>query len=154
GGLYADIDTLFLRPFPDELWSHPAVIGREADVTYEDSGVPEASVSNAIVMAEPGSRFIQQWRNQIVGAMDGSWSAHSCRLAARLTQQLPDDVHVEPQATFHPYDHTVEGMQTLLERPYVEGALDHSLAVHTCAHLWWSLERTDFTTFSATEATE
>ena len=27
GGVYADIDALFLRPFPDELFSEPFVIG-------------------------------------------------------------------------------------------------------------------------------
>ena len=32
GGLYADIDTLFLGPIPERCWNAPAVIGREADV--------------------------------------------------------------------------------------------------------------------------
>jgi len=32
--MYADIDTLFLRPPPDHLWAQPAVIGAEAPVSY------------------------------------------------------------------------------------------------------------------------
>lgn len=154
GGLYSDIDVIFLRAFPDAMWRQPAVIGREADVTYDDVGVPEASVSNAVMLAEPGSRFITRWREQILGAMDGSWSGHSCRLAMRLATAHPDEVYVAPREAFHPYDHTTEGIARLLEQPYEEGDLSKSLAVHTCAHLWWHYDRQDFSRLSAFEVTE
>ncbi|HLH29497.1 MAG TPA: glycosyltransferase, partial [Acidimicrobiales bacterium] len=84
GGLYADIDTLFHAPVPAELWERPAVIGREDPVQYPDAPEPEPSVTNALVMARPGAPFIREWRERILGAMDGSWSGHSCRLATRL----------------------------------------------------------------------
>src|SRR5207247_4615897 len=32
GGLYADIDTLFVNALPERCWEVPAAIGREADV--------------------------------------------------------------------------------------------------------------------------
>lgn len=154
GGLYADIDTLFLRPLPEALWHQEAVIGREADVTYPDSAGPEPSMSNALIMARPGAEFIETWRSLVVDAMDGTWSGHSCRLATRLAGQRPGVVHVEPQASFSPFDHTPAGMRALLEEPMVPGSLDRSLSAHLCAHLWWDRDRRDFSAFSAPDATE
>ena len=41
GGVYADIDTVFVRPFPRDLFEHPFVIGREAPVVHPlDGGLP------------------------------------------------------------------------------------------------------------------
>ncbi len=154
GGMYADIDTIFVRPVPDEWWNLDAVIGREAPVTYPDRGEPEPSVSNALVMARPGSSYIERWRDQILGAMDGSWSGHSCRLATRLAERYPDEVLVVGRECFSPFGHTIEGMKALLEEPSVPGALDRSYSVHLCAHLWWEQTRTDFSTFAAAAATE
>jgi hypothetical protein len=115
GGMYADIDTLFLRPVPDEWWSYETVIGREAPVTYSDSVQPEESVSNALMMAHPDSRFIDRWRDRIMDAMDGTWSGHSCRLATRLARDHPEWVRVEPQSSFSPVEHTPDGIRLLLE---------------------------------------
>ncbi|MGV3759850.1 MAG: glycosyltransferase [Actinomycetota bacterium] len=154
GGLYADIDTLFVAPLPDELWAAEAVIGREADVTYDAATGPEASVSNALVLARPGAWFVTAWRDRILDAMDGSWSGHSCRLAMRLATEAPDRVRVEPQARFSPYAHTPEGMRALLEEPVDPTALDGTSSVHLCAHLWWEQDRRDFARFSAVDATE
>lgn len=154
GGLYADIDTLFVRPVPDHLWLKPAVIGEEAPVSYADAAAPEASLSNALLMAEPRAWFVATWRRRIISAMDGSWSQHSSRLATRLADERPDEVHVEPRRTFHPFEHSVEGMADLLERPYVSGCFDATVSVHTCAHLWWDSQRRDFSSFCALDATE
>jgi hypothetical protein len=154
GGMYADIDTLFVRPVPEECWAAPAVIGEESAVQYDDSTAPEPSMSNALLMAEPGAPFITTWRSRIIEAMDGSWSAHSCRLATRLAAELPDEVRIEPESRFSPYPHTPEGVQALLEHPLVPGALDDTASVHLLAHLWWDRDRRDFARYSAHDATE
>lgn len=154
GGMYADIDTIFLRPVPEGCWDAPAVIGEESPVQYPDSPGPERSMSNALLMAEPGSRFISTWRSQIIDAMDGSWSGHSCRLATRLAAEMPDDVRVEPEPRFSPFPHTPDGVQALLERPLEPGALDETSSVHLLAHLWWDRDRRDFSRYSAHDATE
>jgi hypothetical protein len=154
GGMYADIDTLFVRAVPDHLWEAEAVIGSEGEVTYPDRKVPEPSLSNALLMAQPGSRFISTWREQIIDAMDGTWSGHSCRLATRLAAAEPDRVLIEPRASFSAFDHTIAGMRSLLEEDLVPGALEASYSVHLCAHLWWDQQRTDFSRFSAATATE
>ncbi len=141
GGLYADIDTLFLRPPPAELWQAPAVIGREADVE-DGQGRERRALSNALLMSAPGGEFVRAWRERIGAAFDGSWSEHSCLLAHELALELPEHVRVEPQRAFHAFEPTPAGLRRLLvERPSnVEGVL----SVHLMAHLWWRRGRRDF----------
>lgn len=154
GGMYADIDTLFVAPLPEHLWAEEAVIGEEAEVTYDPATGPERSVTNAVVLARPQAWFVTEWRARILDAMDGSWSGHSCRLARRLADEAPDRVRVEPQARFSPFDHTRAGMRALLEDPLGPEGLPETTSVHLCAHLWWDQDRRDFSSFSAADATE
>jgi hypothetical protein len=154
GGLYSDIDVLWRAPLPDGLWEQPAVIGAEAPVRYSRWRRAERSVSNAVILAEPGSAFVTTWREQIVEAMDGTWSNHSCRLATRLAAAHPDLVHVEPQQRFCGFGHTPEGMAELLVEPMQPGRLDEPSGVHLCEHLWWADDRLDFVSVSASTFTE
>jgi hypothetical protein len=141
GGLYADLDTLFVEPLPDDLWRSPAVIGREGDVPDPVTGRTRASMSNALLMAAPGSMFIETWREKMPGALDGSWSAHSCFLAHDLASRLPDAVRVEPQRTFHNYAPTPADLRRLLVE--LDDDLDGVHSVHLNAHLWWEEQRRD-----------
>jgi hypothetical protein len=141
GGLYADIDTLFLGPLPERCWSAPAVIGREADA-YDARGRLRGSLSNALVMSVPGGEFVAAWRERIGLSYDGSWSEHSCLLANDLAQELPATVLVEPRRTFHAFEPTVAGLRRLLiDRP---SSVEGIASVHALAHLWWDEARTDF----------
>jgi hypothetical protein len=141
GGLYADIDTLFLTAIPERCWSERAVIGREAHATNEN-GQRRPSFSNALVMSEPGGEFVQAWRERTVTTFDGSWAEHSCLLAARLAGELPDAVSVEDKRAFHAFEPTPEGLRALMvEAP---GDLSGIVSVHLMAHLWWEEWRTEF----------
>ena len=142
GGLYADIDSLFLAPPPDVCWSAPATIGLEADVLDPHTGRARASASNALLLAEPGSAYIGEWRSQMPHALDGTWSAHSCFLGHDLAHAMPDAVHVEPQRTFHHFAPAPEQLRTLLEERVDD--LTGIASVHLMAHLWWDDARRDF----------
>lgn len=152
GGVYADIDTLFVTPFPDDLWGARTVIGREADIPNRVTGVSRSSVSNALLMAEPGAPFVKAWRSEMADAFDGSWAAHSCFLAYDLAQRMPESVRLEPQRAFHLFDPTPAGLRRLLvER---EPDLTGVLSMHLNAHLWWEEWRRDFLDLSATMINE
>ena len=90
GGIYADMDTLFVRPLPPHLFECPCVMGLER----LDSSAPAASVGgsmcNAFIMAEPGSAFIRLWLERMPAAFDGSWSAHSTFLPYALSREVPN----------------------------------------------------------------
>jgi hypothetical protein len=141
GGIYADIDTLFVAPIPEHCWEAPAVIGREADIVVQATGASRPSSSNALLMAQPGSRFVTEWREQITAAFDGSWSAHSCELGHDLAVSMPEDVLIETQRRFHAFEPTPEGIGNLFERSV---DLDGISSMHLMAHLWWSDDRRDF----------
>lgn len=141
GGLYADIDTLFLRPPPGRCWRAPAVIGREARVR-DPSGRLRGALSNALLMSVAGGAFVERWRQRAAGAFDGSWAAHSCFLAHDLASELPDAVHVEPRRSFHAFEPTTAGLRRLLVDPAV--SVEGIFSIHLMAHLWWAQSRRDF----------
>jgi hypothetical protein len=152
GGIYADIDTLFVAPPPAPLWDAPAVIGREADVFDPRIETSRSSLSNALVMAEPDADYVVRWREQIESALDGSWSAHSCFLADDLARAHPADVRVEPERTFHAFPPTPDGLRRLLVDR--ETDLDGIVSIHLAAHLWWDEARRDFSAVHAQQIDE
>ena len=152
GGLYADIDTLWVTRPPEACWVAEAAIGREVDVFDERIGRARPSLSNALLFSQRGSAFLRSWRGRIEAALDGSWSAHSCLLADDLATESPTAVHVEPQRTFHHFPPSREGLHDLLVGQVED--LDGVAAVHLCAHLWWSEQRRDLSDVHALQIDE
>ena len=143
GGIYADIDTLFVRPFRPDLFDHPFVIGAEPPVVHERTGEPLPSLCNAVLMAEPGSTFARAWRERMGDALDGTWSNHSGFLSMALSEEMPHAVHVEPAVTFFSFPADAHGMFQLFEERHPVPA--EALSIHLWAHLWWEQTRRDFT---------
>jgi hypothetical protein len=152
GGLYADIDTLFVRPFPAELFDAPFVIGREDDVRDELTGVLRPSVCNALLLSEPRSLFAVMWRRTAAGALNGTWSNHSTLLPHELSEKLPDAVRVEPRRSFYEYGPNAGDLARLLEA--CETVAPDVLSIHLWAHLWWHSGRRDFSSVHAGLFTE
>ncbi len=147
GGIYADIDTIFVRPLPDDLFESPFVIGRETAVRDAGTGVMRPSLCNALLMAEPGSQFARVWRERMPGALDGTWSNHSGFLAQELSEELPDAVRVEPETAFFSFPATRLGLAQLLEERHAVPKA--AASVHLWAHLWWERHRRDFSNVHA-----
>lgn len=147
GGVYADIDTLFVAPIPERLFAQPFVLGREDPVRDATTGVPHPSLCNALIMAPAGSAFGRTWLAQMPAHLDGSWSGHSCRLAQQLWERHPDWIHVEPPRSFYPYMWTRERLRALFEG--LESDRTGIFSVHLWAHLWWARRRRDFSDFHA-----
>lgn len=128
GGIYADIDTLFLRPFPDELLTRRFVIGRERHFPDERTGELRPSLCNALMAAEPGSAFARAWRDEMATSLNGTWNNHSGFLAAELARRLPAEVHVEPPETFFRFGATPEEIDALFRG--CERELDRAVSLH------------------------
>jgi len=142
GGVYVDIDTVSLGSPRTELFDHPFVIGAEPPVVDEVTGVVRPSLCNALLMSAPGSAFALAWRKRMGSSLNGTWSNHSGFLAQELTEEMPNDVHVEPVATFFPFGSDRAGVAALLEEHHEVPAI--STSVHLWAHLWWERARRDF----------
>jgi hypothetical protein len=93
-------------------------------------------------MARPGAEFARVWRRRMAAALNGTWNDHSGFLAERLSQELPEHVHVEPVDSFFPVPCSRAGLAALLEGGPID--LERSYSVHLWARLWWSAGRTDF----------
>lgn len=152
GGLYADLDTLFVQPLPDELTAATFVIGREDDVYDVRTGALRPSLCNALLLSEPRATFAVLWRRLMSSALDGSWSNHSTLLPHELSVRLPEAVRVEPRRSFYRFGPSRQGIGALLERLDVDIA--GILSVHLWAHLWWDEDRRDFSHFHSGLLTE
>lgn len=150
GGIYADMDTLFVAPLPLELRAASCVMGHER-VDRDVASAADGSLCNAVVMAEPGAPFVRTWLERLPGAFDGSWSNHSTFLPYRLALEFPDQIRVEPESRFFALDWTRDGIADLFERdvPLPPDAV----SLHLWAHLWWNVDRRDRSDFCAAMAT-
>jgi len=145
GGVYADMDTLFVNPIPEELYQHAFVIGREQDVIDSVSNQQKPSLCNALLMSEPNSEFAQRWLEASYKSFDGTWSSHSCQQAASLALEFPDKVHVVPQRFFFKHMWTNQGIGTLFEG--LDDDFQEVYSMHMWNHLWWDQSRVDFSNF-------
>lgn len=152
GGIYADIDTLFVRPFPDEWFEHPFVIGEEDPVRDELTGEVRPSLCNALLLSKPGATFARTWREEMASALNGTWSNHSNFLAHKLSVRLPAAAHVLPRRAFFEFGPSVSGLDSIFER--LETDLDDVFSIHLWSHLWWDEGRRDFTDVHAGAITE
>lgn len=141
GGVYADMDTLFVRPYPTDWFEAEFFIGEEP-APHQPGRLLRPSLCNAVMGARPGARFAAAWRERMAAVFDGSWSRHSCEEAARLWQSQPDAVRVLPAAYFYRYGSSSAGLRTLLQER--DTPREDVYSVHLWAHLWWSRERADF----------
>lgn len=152
GGVYADMDTLFVNPIPRALYNMPFVLGREDDIPDPITKQLRPSVCNAFMMSERNSRFGKLWLEQHRAAFNGTWSNHSTLLPSRLASQYPALVHLEPPRIFYKHMWTRQGIHTLLEGLDTDN--EGVVSFHLWAHLWWNRYRRDFSTFHAGKMTE
>ena len=151
GGVYADMDTLFLRPMPNSFYQHEFVIGTEG-MAPPDDGQPRASLCNALMLAQPGARFVSQWLENMYNVFDGSWNRHSCAEASALGVKHPEQVTVMPRECFYKHGFTAQGIDTLFTS--LDNDFKGMYSMHLWNHLWWDKDRVDFSTFHAGMLTE
>lgn len=148
GGIYADIDTLFINELPDSFFEQKFIMGREKiDWTAAAARAAGGSLCNAWMMGEQGAEFAKLWLARTYECFDGSWSGHSTYLPYRLSQEHPEWVHVEPESSFFFYDWTKQGIRSIFEKPCSN--LDKVYSIHLWSHMWWDSERIDTSYFHA-----
>ena len=146
GGVYADIDTIFVNPLPEKLFDHDFVIGREDDIIDQNSCQQKQSLCNAFMMAKPQSEFCRLYLEKMQDNFDGSWSSHSTLLPCKLAQQNPKIVHIEGTKSFYSFMWTKNDLNELFKKQY-EGSWEGIYNIHMWAHLWASVKRLDFSNF-------
>lgn len=152
GGVYADMDTLFVNRLPEHLFDQACVLGEEDPIIPEHETEPVESLCNAFIMAEQSSEFCRKWHTSSYLVFDGSWSRHSCIQARVLSRTMPHAIHVEPKRSFYKHSWTKEGLETLLLGLDLD--YEHVYSFHLWSHLWFDQRRQDFTDFHGGQLTE
>ncbi|TIH15830.1 hypothetical protein D0S45_09615 [Marinifilum sp. JC120] len=126
GGVYADMDTIFVNPLPEELFEKPFVMGRQG----------EMGLCNAFMMSTRQSRFAKRWMDGHAGAFKGGnpgtpeWDNHSVFFPGQLAKTIPADIHIEPQTSFFKHLFNKFGLKALYEDNDTDLGKVYSL------HLW------------------
>jgi hypothetical protein len=129
GGIYLDMDTITVKSF-DDLLHYPCVIGIE--------GKRESGLCNAVIMAQPGNRFMNEWYEQYrtfaSTGRDSTWGAHSIKLPLKMWKsgEYNDSLKVLPYDAFHYPTWSKKGSQQLFEE-------FHLFPNAYCHHLWESI---------------
>lgn len=145
GGVYADIDSLFVNPLPGALYEKPFVLGEERPVETEPGKSTPALLCNAFIMSEPGAVFGRFWLNSMYQMFDGTWNRHSCQTPMALRQQMPEMIHVAPYDYFYKHMWTREGIADLFVN--LDPDFTNVYSMHLWAHLWWNEKQTWFPRF-------
>lgn len=129
GGIYLDIDTVTVKSF-DTLLNYKCALAKEI-VNDEVIGL-----CNAIIVAMPRSKFIQEWINSYKSfrskGRDAYWNEHSVKIPFELSKNLYSEIQVLPTETFLYPDWSKAGLTKL----FVE---KHSFPNAYAHHLWESL---------------
>ncbi|MEW6736324.1 MAG: glycosyltransferase, partial [Acidobacteriota bacterium] len=152
GGIYTDIDTIFVNRIPDKLYKKPFVLGKECDVYCQRTKKLRPSLCNAFIMSEKDSQFGHYWLKEFDNAFDGSWSNHACFLPQELSEKYPHLIHIEPSQSFYKHIWSREGIYTLLEG--YDPDYSDVISMHLWNHLWWEKSRKDFSHFHSDRLTE
>ena len=129
GGIYADTDTIFVKPFNDIL-NNKFVMGQQGINGCE-------GLCSAVILSEKNSIFGQQWlsgfKDHFKGGPPGSdtWCTHSVQYPGWLSQQMPNEITIlNHEAFFWPLYH----------QPHVEALFEqnHTFNNSYSHHLWES----------------
>lgn len=135
GGVYADMDTLFVSPLPASFFERPFVMGREPAEWSAAATEAGGALCNAWMMGEPGAPFAREWLSQTYQSFDGSWSAHSTLLPFRMSREHPEWIHVEPSRSFFAFGFDQFGIRDIFKRRVRD--LDGIYSIHLWGHCWW-----------------
>jgi hypothetical protein len=104
GGIYADTDTIFVKPFTP-LLNNKFVLGQQ-NINGSEGLCP------AVILSEPNSIFGQNWlagfKDSFGGGPPGSdtWCTHSVYYPLWLSKQIPNDITIlNHEAFFWPLYH-------------------------------------------------
>ena len=117
GGIYLDFDAIVVRSL-EPLLKHEITLGREK----------ETRVGNGVIIAKPNALFLRIWYSRYKTFDDSLWSNHSTILAAKLSNEYPNLVHIETKSILRPNNRELE---------YIYGNKKYPWKENYIIHLWY-----------------
>jgi hypothetical protein len=134
GGVYADMDTIFVNPLSNDLFTKHFVMGKQG----------EMGLCNAFMMSSKQSHFAKRWLYGHSRAFKGGepgtseWDNHSVYFPGQLAKTIPSDIHIEPQSSFFKHLYTKAEIDKLFEKN------DTDLKNVYSMHLWENITWKDY----------
>jgi hypothetical protein len=137
GGVYADMDTLFVAPLPRDFFARSFIMGAE-ETDFSEAAAREAggSLCNAWMMGERGAPFARELLARLETEFDGSWNAFACVAPYRLSREHPEWIDVEPERSFFHFNYHAPGLGDIFTRRVAD--LSGIYSIHLWNHRWWN----------------
>ena len=119
GGIYLDTDMVLLKPLTP-LMHKKCVMSAES---YDEDGRIK-SLTNALIMAQPGDQFIKTWMDRLPQAINPDvWASQAVTLPLDIFNENPNLLHLEPAQSFVPFNFHDEWIYGGIENaPKLNGA--------------------------------
>ena len=89
GGIYLDLDVVSINPF-DPLLDKDFVMGIE----------PGTGLCNAVILAQKGAGFLEEWQQKYRSFDARRWNYHSVVLPGEMARENPDQIHIAGKYDF------------------------------------------------------
>lgn len=105
GGVYADVDTLFYKPFFPHFDGKNCVMGIESLYEIGHDSISVNGLCNALIISEKQSEFINIWLDSYKNEYDDyDWNKMSVRKPYELSHKYNNLIDIQPVYTFHKYN--------------------------------------------------
>lgn len=106
GGIYLDIDVLTINDMT-KLLHNRCVLGVESAKDYYSTDLNNIdSITNAVLMCEPGHPMMIEWLDRTADNIAGKpWAYHAVCLPVEIAKNYKHgEIHIEPRKSFMPFD--------------------------------------------------
>lgn len=105
GGVYADVDNLFYKPFFPTFENKQFVIGMETLYHIFSDSLDINGLCNALIICNKDSEFLNLWLESFSYEFDDyDYNKMAVRVPYQLYLKYPNLVHAEPTRSFHKYN--------------------------------------------------
>lgn len=95
GGMYMDIDSLSLRPFPEKYWNPPS------GLMMGTQNKKQSKIGVGVIVARPDSPFLRRWLQSYKSFDDTKWDQHTVVMAGKLARKYPSEIDIAPMHSFY-----------------------------------------------------
>lgn len=105
GGVYADVDTLFYKPFFPKFEMYDFVMGKETIFHFREKELHTNGLCNALIICKKDSEFLKLYLDSFDQYFDGyDYNKMAVRVPYELSKKHSDLIHIEPSNSFHKFD--------------------------------------------------
>ena len=104
GGVYCDVDAIFVQPIPVRLRAYDAVLALDwVGPGFRKGDVHPNLIQNGVMLVKPGAPFWLEYQKTMRIFKDNWWVWNSCALPYKVIERHPSYVHLDPHLQINCY---------------------------------------------------